>query len=191
MARARGSGVHGHAYAATFAPPNARVSGGAAYEQIDYASTDPGRPATKKEDAEEQRWADWRENKGLPLWVRRVDCAEYLESEAGKGKGKATGPVALGDHEDEEALVGGREDVVGGELVADAKKAGLMDWCERYGADPGWMKEFVVPVNVWGWNREALISGELFGKAALKCLANSQLSRARLLRLDTSRTISA
>jgi hypothetical protein len=136
------------------------VTGAAAYEQIDHASTDPGRLATKQEDAEEKRWADWRENKGLPLWVKRNDWKEYLESEMGKGKGKATGPVALGDLGDEEALVSGRDNAEGSVLEADAKKAGLMDWCERYCADPGWMKEFVVPVNIWGWNKEALISGE-------------------------------
>ena len=107
--------------------------------------TDPGAAPDKAYVALCAEWAVWRSARGLPPWKAMKETPEFWE-DRGKGKGNT---IALTDSPDPEANADG-----------DLSQASLRDWCEKYTADRAWLKSFCVPVGFWGWNKQALQTGE-------------------------------
>ncbi len=90
-------------------------------------------------------WREWemfRLDRGLPVWTDMRGCKEFWET---RGKGKNT--IALSD---EEAELEG-EGLLGQET--------LHEWCERYAADPGLLKESRLRKGIWGWDFAGLTTG--------------------------------
>ncbi|ORX38964.1 hypothetical protein BD324DRAFT_618014 [Kockovaella imperatae] len=92
-----------------------------------------------------KEWVPWRLFRGLPPWKRMEDTVEFWEQ---RGKGKHTARIALRDD--------GFDPEADTRLDGDDTRATLKQWCEKYTSDPSWLKSFVVPIWLWGWNLEAL-----------------------------------
>jgi hypothetical protein len=80
------------------------------------------------------KWNFGRWAKGFPSWARDQDVDE---------------------NEGEPAI--GRVAGIGQEEAGDGEEASLMEWCEAFCADKGWMRSFTLKREVWGWNFEGLI----------------------------------
>ena len=81
------------------------------------------------------------------------DTPEFWES---RNKGKSAAPIALADN----TAPSEAGDVERNRQAGEASQATLKEWCEKYCSDPGLLKAFTVPMQFWGWNNEALSTGE-------------------------------
>ena len=105
-------------------------------------------------------WESWRMDRGLPRWSNMWENKDFWD---GRGKGKATQPIALADEEAE---------LEGAGLLGEAEgEPGLREWCERYTADPGLLKEFRLRKGIWGWEFSGLTTGMSTGWTSAECLA--------------------
>ncbi|ORY29114.1 hypothetical protein BCR39DRAFT_532672 [Naematelia encephala] len=137
-------GTHQLTYGATFAP-EPRLQDGYVSVGDELSVTDVGRPATRKENDEFMEWLAFRDSKGLPGWVNPKECSEFLES------GSKSSGIRL-----EES---GNVDVdVEAARRADNEGPALKAWCHKYAADRGLLKEFWLQKQVWGWDRNALLT---------------------------------
>lgn len=76
-------------------------------------------------------WDKARWGQGYPIWARFSDVPYTGET-----------PVV------------GEVDIERGDMAVDRD---LMDWCKAYCADKGWLKEFKLRREVWGWDFDSLI----------------------------------
>ncbi|WVF65747.1 hypothetical protein IAT40_000479 [Kwoniella sp. CBS 6097] len=148
-------GTHLARYGATFAPATTQDHHRhrhAGYQSLvgGYGPTDVGRAATFGERSDRDAWNVFRMKKGIPGWIKMQDNPEFWES---RHKGKA-------------ALQLGAEDVQGADLERGerapeqppAARPELRDWCEKFCADRGPLKEFWLQKGIYGWDIQGLTS---------------------------------
>ena len=138
-------GTFKQTYGAEFAPAASERG----YESIMPETTGIGRTATRKEKKLMERWDIWRKAKGLPVWCGvHSDAAKEFWEDRTKGK-RSTGV---------ELVEPAPMDPEAGEVEYEATPA-LKEWCERYTADPGLLKEFRLLKGIWGWDLAGLTAG--------------------------------
>jgi hypothetical protein len=140
-------GTHPITYSSAFAPnplDPARNPDGALYH--------PGKIASKAILSLRQDWMKYKISRGIPPWIDIWTYQPFWDDRSGSGlvlMGEERGGFA----EEEQGLLG-RDEV---ERLREIK--GLKGYCERYGADQGWLKEFHVPLFFYGWDFEAVTTG--------------------------------
>ncbi|WVQ81643.1 hypothetical protein IAT38_003767 [Cryptococcus sp. DSM 104549] len=169
-------GSHRKTYAASFAPVIHRSrrhrhhAGGEAYQtllsedgngELAHSAVEPGRSPTRAEQKEWDAWTTYRNNKGIPRWVRMDEVPDWRAGQKGKQRqgagttapsatGAETGPIRLEEE--------GRDVEQGRPSAEGERKADLKEWCRAFCADKGLLKEFVLSKGTRGWDVEGLRS---------------------------------
>jgi hypothetical protein len=106
---------------------------------IKAKATDHGRPVTWKEGRAWSKWKKLRISKGWPTWTLPTEDFAHL-----RGVTPRNTDLEEGEHEEHEI-----------------EQAGLLEWCQAFCHSRQPMKEFVLKKEVWGWDEEGIVIGEL------------------------------
>lgn len=111
-----------------------------------------------------------------------LSSGEFWESNAAKGKAKPTEEQAVMlremDTEDEERGELARQ----AEVVREGWNAPILrESCDKYARDYGWLKEFRMKREVWGWDMSGLETGESRSSLDDGVDADSSYSRSNQL----------